>query len=57
MGTTKSNCEDHYAIPRIGLLSADLPFAVSFDAADIYFGQTVACPCGYRNSSPYTVVV
>ena len=28
-------------------------FAAQVDAADLYFKQSAACLCGYRNSSPH----
>jgi hypothetical protein len=31
-------------------------FAAQVDAADLYFKQSAACLCGYRNSSPHKSV-
>jgi hypothetical protein len=41
------NCDGYGAIRRIGGSKAHL-LRQQVDAADLYFKQTVVCPCGYR---------
>jgi hypothetical protein len=56
IGTIGPNCDRHDAIRRIGGSKAHL-LPEQADAADLYFKQTVVCPCGYRDSSPHKSIV